>query len=358
LTHYSPKQTPKRRINIAGAGIAGMTAAINLKKFDHDVVIIEKGTAVGSNRHGDMEGLESWIFEGSMSSFFNEHGFNFSMIDTVPIHHFTVHCDEHESFKVSSSSPLFYMIQRGEDHGCFDLQLFEQCVDAGVEFIFNQNAPDDVDIDSTGTKRAAAFIKGINFHSSLPDQVHLLLGSQYAPKGYAYLIILNGKATLAIAFKNPPKITDPLENTIKYFREQGFKIPHGPVFGSRGSFSLMRLNLDKRPLRIGEAGGFQDLLFGFGMRMAMNSGLAAAHIFNNDRALAKQIIRELERKRKLSYVNRFLYERLNDRQMAAVAKRFSKSDSPLEILSRAYEWNFHNILRWMKHRGNLEVRTS
>lgn len=358
MTIFSPKQTSFKQINIAGAGIAGMTAAINLKLSYQDVVVFEKGTTVGSNRHGDHEGLENWIFEGSMDSFFQDHGFDLSRIDTIPIHTFTVHSSENIPFEVRSTSPFFYMIQRGAETKHFDQQLYKQCQEAGVEFNFSQKAPDHVEIDSTGTRRAAAYIKGINFHSSLPDQVHLLLGSIYAPKGYAYLIILNGHGTIATAFKKNNKIKDPLKNTLQFYSQLGFNIPSGTIFGSRGSFSLMKMNFIDRPVRIGEAGGYQDLLFGFGMRMAMNSGLAAAHLFNGDLDTANKIMKELDRKRKVSYVNRLLYERLNEGQLLAMAKRFTSTQDPINILSNAYEWNFRNIMRWMKQKGNVEVRTA
>jgi hypothetical protein len=57
-------------------------------------------------------------------------------------------------------------------------------------------------------------------------------------------------------------------------------------------------------------------------------------------------------------VNRLLYERLNEGQLLAMAKRFTSTQDPINILSNAYEWNFRNIMRWMKQKGNVEVRTA
>ena len=51
-----------KTIKIAGGGIAGLTAAIQLKKVGLDPIVFEKEAKIGGNRHGDYEGLESWIF--------------------------------------------------------------------------------------------------------------------------------------------------------------------------------------------------------------------------------------------------------------------------------------------------------
>lgn len=359
LTLNTQSLTETTKIRIAGAGIAGMTAAINLKHFGLDVKVYEKGSVVGSNRHGDFEGLENWIFDRSIADFFVDHGFDPNQIDHLPIHEFTVHVKNEPPLNVQSVTPFFYMIQRGKEQNSFDTQLFHQCKKAGVEFEFESSAPDNVDIDSTGSKRAAAHIKGVNFFSTLPNQVHLLLGHEFAPKGYAYLIIINGKGTLATAFKKNDRLSDdPLESAIQYFHSIGMEIPTSSVFGSRGSFSIMNMQFSDRPIKIGEAGGYQDFLFGFGMRLAMASGLAAACQLSGHIKRSKKIVKDLNRKRNVSYVNRVLYERLQDEQMASLAKRFSSTDDPLSILSRAYQWNFKNIRRWIRTKKNLEVRTA
>ena len=333
-----------------------MTAAMNLKKSGRDVIVYEKESKAGASRHGDYEGLENWIFNQPMSKFFELHGFDFHKMETIPIQHFTVHTEKESPFIIRSKSPFFYMVKRGPGNDCFDRQLYEQCHQAGVEFKFNTLATGNSDIDSTGPKKAAAYIKGVNFTTPLANQVHLLLGQKFAPKGYGYLIILNGRGTVATAFKKVKnELTDPLRESIKYFQGRGFDIPHKNIFGSRGSFSNLNMKLFQRPYRIGEAGGFQDFLFGFGMRLAMRSGLAAAYHLNGEKYKAKRILRNLHWKRHLSFINRMLYERLNDKQLATVAASFAWVDEPLELLSRAYGWNFKNMLRWMKLKDQYEI---
>ena len=66
----------------------------------------------------------------------------------------------------------------------------------------------------------------------------------------------------------------------------------------------------------------------------------------------------LNKKRKISFINRILYERLNDRQMHVFAKKFSTSDDPLKLLSSAYQWKFKTLLRWINFKNKYEVRTT
>lgn len=248
------------------------------------------------------------------------------------------------------------MVRRGAGQGTIDQTLYKQCLGAGVEFKFGQSAPENSDVFATGTGKAAAFITGLNFRTDLPDQVHLLLGRRFAPKGYAYLIILHGSGTLAAAFKKNQDQSDPLQEARSFFCDRGLPIPHGKPFTSRGSFAIPFGKKMGGVLRIGEAGGYQDYLFGFGMRMAMASGAVAAWRILGTGAKARRTLKLLERKRKLSFVNRFLFERLNDNQLRTFSEKLSRSSDPLAILSGAYTWNFKNLIRWINVKNRFEVR--
>ena len=45
-----------KSIKIAGGGIAGLTAAIQLKKYGFDPIVFEKDLQIGGSRLGDYEG--------------------------------------------------------------------------------------------------------------------------------------------------------------------------------------------------------------------------------------------------------------------------------------------------------------
>ena len=345
-------------IKIAGGGVAGLSAAISLKKFGFNPIIFEKNHVVGGNRHGDYEGLENWIFPTPMNAFFNKVGFDFKKITSFPISEFRVHSNFFSPLDITSKKPFFYMVKRGSNDLDFDSQLFKQCKDLDVQFELGTKAPNDCSIIATGTKKAAAYIRGINFKSNLSNQVHLLLGNQFAPKGYAYLIILNGQGTLASAFKKQKrKNQNILENCLTYFKSAGIDIHGGNQFGSCGSFSLPFQNF-RLPFLIGESGGYQDYLFGFGMRMSMISGLSAALSLAGKEKNALELIKDINKKRRLSFLNRLLYERLNDRQISLLAKKLGNIEEPLSILSEAYKWNIKNFMRWKNLDKRYEIRTT
>ena len=63
---------------------------------------------------------------------------------------------------------------------------------------------------------------------------------------------------------------------------------------------------------------------------------------------------------KLSFINRKLYERLNDKQMFKVALKFSDASKPLSILENAYKWNVKDLvsLRKIKHKYCRDAGTN
>ena len=82
---------------------------------------------------------------------------------------------------------------------------------------------------------------------------------------------------------------------------------------------------------------------------------SALHILKRKKE-AKKIFSILNHKRLLSFINRFLYEKLNDEQKAKIVLKLSKSNDPLSILSKIYGWNTKNILRWLNLKYTYEVR--
>jgi len=237
--------------------VAGLTAAIQLKKAGFDPVIFEKESKVGAGRHGDYEGLDNWIFSRNVPTFFKQSAFKFNDLTTYPISRFFVHTLFGKPITIQNNQPFFYMVKRGSGINDLDYQLYRQCKEIGVRFELGKKAPETCHIIATGSRKAAAYIRGINFKTTLKNQVHLLLGSQFAPKGYAYLIIINGNGTLATAFKKPKNtVVNFLQNARAYFNETGISVPNEIPFGSRGSFSLPFGTMFP-PYKIGEAGGIE-----------------------------------------------------------------------------------------------------
>ena len=349
----------KAPIHIAGSGIAGMTAAINLSRRGKTVIIHEKQDRIGGSRDGDFEGLENWIFSHTVPKFFSKCSVDFKALPATPIFDFNVHLRGLDPVRVTSPEPFFYIVSRGTANTSIDNYLANICRTNKVQFKFGKAlAREDADIYAAGMGQAAAFIRGAAIRTDQPDQVRLLLGNAFAPSGYAYLIINGGCGTIATAYKKDSGKADPLRTSIDYFRDIGLDFSIEKRFASRGSFSLPRFWQRSRIVVIGEAGGYQDYLFGFGMRMAMYSGLAAANKVCGEYSRARRIHRELNLKRKISFANRILYEQLSPASVCYWVERFHASKAPLNILRRAYDWNWRKLVQSYNLKDHYAVRFS
>ena len=210
-------------IHIAGSGIAGMTAAINLSRRGKTFIIHEKENRIGGSRDGDFEGLENWIFSHTVPEFFSKCCVDFKALPATPIFDFNVHLRGLDPVRVTSPEPFFYIVSRGTANTSFDNYMANICRTNKVQFKFGKAlAREDADIYATGVGRAAAFIRGADIRTDQLDQVHLLFGNEFAPSGYAYLIINGGCGTIATAYKKDSGKADPLQNSINYFRDIGF----------------------------------------------------------------------------------------------------------------------------------------
>lgn len=59
----------KQVIKIGGGGIAGLSAAINLRLVGFDVLVYEKNQDIGQHHHNDWEGLENWTNDEDILEF-------------------------------------------------------------------------------------------------------------------------------------------------------------------------------------------------------------------------------------------------------------------------------------------------
>ena len=343
-------------VYIGGCGIAGMSAAMYLSKKNIPVTVFEKKSKPGQSRHGDYEGIENWIFDDNTPYIFNKIGFDFSKINSHPVADFNVHSFNQPPLSIKNMKPFFNLVKRGDSISDFDNQLYKQCLESGVKFKFDTPAPDKCDIIATGTKKASAYVRGSSFKTSQKNQVHLLLGKEFSPKGYAYLIICDGHGTIATAYKKAKRDSaNYLDICKEYFKKLDIEIVDEKDFASRGSFSFSNSKISL-PITIGEAGGFQDYLFGFGMKISMMSGLFAGLYMSGEKSNAKLLLSNINKKRRISFINRVLYERLNNQNMYYLAQKFSNSKNPLSILEEAYKWNYKTALMWLYFRNRYEVR--
>jgi flavin-dependent dehydrogenase len=324
-------------IKIMGAGPAGLSAAITLARHGLPVEMYEQHADVGTRFHNDFQGLENWSMEGDVIDSFRAMSIDIGFT-CKPIREGMLYSPS-ERAHIRSSAPLFYLIKRGNDPDSLDNSLKKQALALGVRFRFNTRANEaDCDIIASGPKKPNIFAVGQVFRTDRDDAVIAILDDAVAPKGYAYLLISGGSATLAVICFGPLKeATRRLDGAVAKFRELlDFKIRDPKVFSGFGCFAPPATAVrDGKPL-IGEAAGFQDFLFGFGNRYALMSGHLAARSIIEGTDYDALWRKEFGRQLRSSGRNRRIYELFGAISHSVFVKSLRRSGDPKRLLSRCY----------------------
>jgi len=324
-----------RPIRIAGAGPSGLSAAIRLAAAGLPVEVFEARKAAGGRFIGDfqvienMSGLEEapdWLARlGLAVNFFIR-----------PVRQAVFFGPNLRAHPVESTKPFAYFIQRGEAAGSLDTGLAAQAQAAGVRIIYETRLRrEEADIVATGPSVPDGLARQAVFPTALPNTVWVLFDMALAPGGYAYLFVLEGRATLGCAItRDFNRMDDYFDRCARRFAEIApFSMPAGTEtrFGySFMSFSLKpSAQMDGRRF-VGEAGGFQDFLFGLGLRYALTTGHLAAESFIHD--TRKEATYDtawraaLGEAQEVSLVNRALYEWGGNRGLSFLIRRAAGGD--------------------------------
>ncbi len=334
-------------IKILGAGIAGLTASINLANGGFDVTIFEKSPTIGSRFHNDFQGLENWSDETDVLEILK----NLSLETNFWYKGFkkaSFYTDLQKEFIAEDNDNLFYLVQRGPVDS-LDESLKNQALDAGVKIRFNSKMTlEECDIVATGVsgKKPVGVVKGIVFDTNAEDSINLILNDKCASKGYSYLLVADGKATLAsVVMKDLSKTNLCFENSFEAFsRLKQFTITNRRSFAGYGTFALNETNKQNKRLFVGEAAGFQDLFLGFGMKYALLSGYAAAKSIMEEEDY-DMVWRDLVLdKQKASAANRLIYEVTGVWGYNYIANKLSNSRSPKSWLNGQYRFGLSKRL--------------
>jgi flavin-dependent dehydrogenase len=303
------------RIAIAGAGPSGLTAAINLAKAGFAVKVYEKERDVGRRFHGDFQGIENWTTEEDVLR--EMKGINIKVnFLCAPYRRVDFYSHDLERYGVRLEKPLFYLVKRGPSGRTLDQGLKEQALDSGVEISFGKRTgPKEADIMATGPRRVFGVVSGITFKTNIGNKALVVLDDNIAPKGYAYLLVNKGEATMStVILKNFENRKSYLEKTMEKFRSIfDFDMKDAKEFTSYGNFFLKRSWTKSGGLYAGEGAGFQDALWGFGMRYAMTSGFLAARSIIENESYDSLVKENILGKMKTSFSNRFLFENMGNR---------------------------------------------
>lgn len=329
------------QVQIVGAGPAGLAAALTVAKAGGRAIVFEKRADVGQRFHGDFQGLENWTTRGDVLDELRQAGID-PTFEATPFRACTVFDPSGAPFIYESKDPLWYLVRRGAEEGTVDYSLKAQAIAAGVELRLGEKVDHlgDGGIVAHGPHRPDAIAVGYVFRTDAPDGAYAAISDDLAPGGYSYLLVCGGRGTIASCmFSDFHNEAAYLERTVAFFQEKvRIEYTGKRRFGGFGNVYAERHARKGNLLYVGEAAGFQDALFGFGMRYALLSGHIAARAVMEGRperydALWNGRFRGLLR---LGMVNRYLYERLGNSGYTRLLRRIDRSTDAREFLRRWY----------------------
>ena len=328
----------EKEINILGAGISGLSCAIILQRNGYTVNVYEKKSDVGMRFNNDWQALENWSDDIDVLKQIESYG-----IDTTfkyePINSLYFHLGKKK--KLLDVKNGAYLVCRGKEKGSLDTDLLKQAKNLGVKVYFNSRMVDTIHIDATGPKKGNILARGILFLTKSVDSYYMAIGEEIAEGFYSYLLIRKGHGTIATVFgsKNSNRSNEFLKNTIDQFSNYIDKkeLLEGKKFGGYGNFEIKKNLRDKNgALLIGEAGGFQDYFWGFGMRYAIQTSYLAARSIMDNESYEELIKANIALKMKHSLRNRVLFESLGKLSYPILYYSLAKSRHPLKILKTLY----------------------
>lgn len=337
----APKRTTPLHLDIVGAGPAGLSAAITAARAGLRVVVHERAREVGSRFHGDFQGLENWTTEGDVLDELAALGIE-PRFEHTPFREQVLYGPDGDEHRVTSDTPFYYLVRRGPAAGTLDRALLDLATEAGAEVRFGESVHTlpSGGVVAHGPRASDAVAVGWTFETDLPDGAWAALGEEIAPRGYAYFLVAGGRATLAVClFSDFHREDLYLERAVELFQERvGFRMREARRFGGAGAFRLPESATRGRNLFAGEAAGFQDPLWGFGMRYAMLSGHLAARawIEGTPEGYGQLWRQRLEGLMQAGAVNRFLFELTGDRGARAMIRTVARAADPRAGMGRLY----------------------
>jgi len=346
-----------KTVTILGGGIAGLTAAINLKRAGVDVEVHECKRFCGKHTN-NFQFLENWTFEDDALAILQNLNIQTDFY-IKPWHSLELISPSLKKCLKRSSRPLMYLLKRGLLEDSIDHAMQKQAQDANIPIIFKSKLNvDDADIVATGRNKPAFIGTGITFPFDRPDNVMILFDDNLSLKSYSYFIVNDNIGE--IASLNPADNKEHkarFDLTVKRFEGiLNFKVTTiTNRFAAPGSIYFLKNARINKQCFIGEAAGFQDCLTGFGMMYALKSGYHAAQsIIRNDdydRLWQADMLKPMA----VSRTNRFLFEKLSndgyeklvrmlDSQNSIIVKLLGGDDLQ-HILKKIYNHSLSYFLR-------------
>ncbi len=342
-------------IQIAGAGPAGLAAAITLARAGRHVIVHEAHREVGYRFQRDLQGLENWSTRQDVLTVLRELVFatDFKML---PCRQGIAFDAWGEAYTIHSGGPLFYMLERGPGPDTLDTALLNQALELDVEVRFNSRLlhMDGPGILATGPKAADAIAVGYHFDTTMKDGFWVICDDNLAPRGYAYLLVMGGKGTVkSCMFTGFKQEALYVQRTVEAFRRlAGLEMINARPHGGVGNFRIpVTARSGAHPVA-GEQAGFQDTLWGFGMRAAITSGVLAARSLLDGDNYDLRWHQALGPLLTTAVVNRALYSLLGNRGYRWFLRHRERRADVREFLYRHYHLSLSKRLLapWARRR--------
>ncbi len=381
---------------IVGGSVSGLSCATFLATKGLDVLVLEKSSAIGAHVNENLQGFP----------FYEVDKVNIEIPKDKPVKKAHIWSPDGQRIELNFAEPILYLVERGPGDS-FDSYLADKAVAAGAKIRLNSKvvefARDKTTFEGVRTSGGEFFkskymvaadgpvssmrkmmgtdslgIKGIGYGLKMSDvsvdalSVNIILGTDVAPGGYGYVIgYPDGKyATVAICCR-PRCMQTTLKTYFGVFRnliesllKEATAIHpfSGVATCGDGTQALGKGNV----LFIGEAGGFQDPLFGFGMALGIRSArLCADIIVRNCQQGSPLIVHEFEREAKNQLmkgevsqrrnISKLTIERMNNKDLAALIPALRRKEDVL--LNALGTGNWKEITRHLVFKAVLRRPT-
>jgi flavin-dependent dehydrogenase len=345
-------------IRIAGAGPSGLTAAIVLARAGRMVEVHEAKPDVGKRFIGDLQVIEGTSERESVPDLLKRIGIETNFYFR-PATWATFYDHRGSARVIRSKEPYGYFIRRGAEDQTLDRGLLAQATALGVKVVFNSRLT-DADILATGPAAPDGLAREMTWRTDEQERIDVFFNHELSPGGYSYFFILDGVATFGCAIvADFKRIDEFFEHSLAAAqRLHNFVIPAETRTGySYMNFHLKEHSKSGSSLIVGEAAGFQDYLFGLGIRYALTSGYLAARSILEQRDFDDLWKAELGAKQETSLVNRFLYETGGNAGLSMFVRQAARAGDFHHYLSgwhRRSWWKsllFPIVRRVWRHRG-------
>ena len=304
-------------IHIMGAGLSGLAAATTLAKAGIEVHVHDIREDSGKRFDGDFQALENWSMDSDFFDQLRSWGYDpsefkateFSVVDLI-------HPDD-EISKTHTPGIAYRIVERGTSEHTIDQGFKRMAIAAGANLHYKSRVKEeDCQIIACGPKGTSAVAYGEIFRTKHPNHIAFQLNDKLAPGSYSYLIIIDGIGLICTCLWRKQKGSDRfLNETIAWYQHHYPDIDMEPIkrVGGKGDFTINKNYFQDGRYYIGESGGLQDFMWGFGMRMAVWSGHLCAQDILGNCNYEKEVRKQLMPYVRTSVANRFLMNRVGNR---------------------------------------------